>query len=406
MYQFILILVFTGFLFSANIGISSKDRKYINSNTIFYGGLSGSDDLFNISSDTLKMYLRSEGFLDSIVFSDSLGSYSTTTDIEALVSDSLGQANVIIPNNLNVQNDLYIGNLGLLKIFDDVGYMSFFSEHDFCFYNDMYAGGSFTAGTDIIANNSIFAKNATITNTVYADTVSINNKRGGYITDDPLFSGYQCFHAYEKHIFFAKNGIKIFPSDSGAVNIDSTGILLSGYARKYVHTSLFAYNIYSSADIYNSVDCDVAGTVILPNVDGENTILAKSFNDGQYLETHPEACLYSVQLGNNYAEGTDIIIEITWCAIATTGIVEFGVGVLAVGQNESTKTSLTYVVEADSTNITTLATNYIDITFDGSNMEKNDNIMVVIYRNADQGTDNMNGDAYIISSGVKYLEEK
>lgn len=66
---FVLILVS---LIIAAGGMSNWPRIYIKSNTTFAGGVSGSDSTKNIPQDTVKMWLRAQGFTDTLSLNDSL----------------------------------------------------------------------------------------------------------------------------------------------------------------------------------------------------------------------------------------------------------------------------------------------------------------------------------------------
>lgn len=127
---FVLILVS---LIIAAGGMSNWPRIYIKSNTTFAGGVSGSDSTKNIPQDTVKMWLRAQGFTDTLSLNDSLRAlehrgYITLDSAsvalrlamrdssEQVWIDSSGQANVIIPNNLKIHDDLYIDNADQIKL--------------------------------------------------------------------------------------------------------------------------------------------------------------------------------------------------------------------------------------------------------------------------------------------------
>ena len=157
----------------AGTGISQKASQYIGENTIFYSGVKGTDTLKAVTPDTLEMYLRDQGFTDSLSIADSLAAFlargyitldslslaietrtitrsdslsealrdtilskndstgvyyqaviadSTGAILDSLrtlrtdakantadqITDSLGQANVVIPNNLTIHSELTV----------------------------------------------------------------------------------------------------------------------------------------------------------------------------------------------------------------------------------------------------------------------------------------------------------
>jgi len=71
------LLIFFAIVFAliAGTGISKKGHQYIGENTIFYTGVYSTDTLKAVSPDTLKMYLRDQGFTDSLSIADSLAAF-------------------------------------------------------------------------------------------------------------------------------------------------------------------------------------------------------------------------------------------------------------------------------------------------------------------------------------------
>lgn len=179
-------------------------------------------------------------------------------------------------------------------------------------------------------------------------------------------------------------------------------VILDGDARVYNTITNYAYNFWSNtgAVTYNGVACDPAGATTLGGM-----YYTRSYDDGGG-GGKPEASLTTLTMPLDYEDGTNIQLIVHWTAVATTGNVRFGIGILPVGTGESYVTAETYQTGLDAAPGTAYARQDVTLTFTGTGYQSGDDVAIVMYRDADDGTDTMTGDAFVSTIELKYIANK
>ena len=285
----------------AGTGISQKDSQYIEENTIFYSGVKGTDTLKAITPDTLKMYLRNQGFTDSVALDDSLATFlarltvqiGDTTSIletrtiirsdslstalrqaardsaEQVWKDSLGQAIVVIPNDLTVHgnttannglkilNEISLENGGSIKNPDS---LVIADATGIKLANDTRVNGTLTADGDITTGDRIILPEGGYFESIGADTTAVV---------DAVFKATNKL-AVQNGLYFG-NGTSIVPSSA-------TETVLSG-ATKFYLRSQAVINPYWSTSPTSTVIGDGAGK---EGMSGANNVIMGN-NSGKAL---------------------------------------------------------------------------------------------------------------------------
>ena len=189
---------------------------------------------------------------------------------------------------------------------------------------------------------------------------------------------------------------------SNYLDVSTTGeIELHGGARKYRQIDTYAYNIYGNAATYNGVSCDAAAGAVF-----SDTWVVKTFDDCSGIGNNPDAAIATLKMPLDYEDGTNYSIDVHWTASSTSGNIVVGVGVLPVGQGENyaaTETYQTATVSAPST------ANYEQekiFEFSGTGVQADDDVAIVLYRDCDDGSDTMSGDAFVMTISLKYISNK
>ena len=159
----------------------------------------------------------------------------------------------------------------------------------------------------------------------------------------------------------------------------------------------YGYNMYGANGTFNGVSCGGAGLSSLTNLNGEFGGIYRSFN-----ANNPEACVMTLKLPDNYTAGNDIKVDLHWCANATSGQVKWVVGVAAISMGETYRKNYTYVSSVASPDgSTSYGKVGTYITIDGSTFEPDDDLEIVVFRDAGDSSDTMNGDALLSTVGFE-----
>ena len=173
-----------------------------------------------------------------------------------------------------------------------------------------------------------------------------------------------------------------------------------GDARVIKSVYNYAYNLYGYAGTYNGVTCGVS------TLAGLNNILFHAYDDGQAIGIC-EATSVTFQMPSDYQTGSNYTIAIHWTGVATTGDVVWGIGSIALGDGDvySTATRI-YNTTTDAKIGTSYGKQETELSFSGTGVEADDDIAVIVYRDADNGADTMSGDAIVSMICLYYTSNK
>ena len=182
---------------------------------------------------------------------------------------------------------------------------------------------------------------------------------------------------------------------------DGGEITLYGDARKYRQIDTYAYNIYGNAATYNGISCDAAAGAVL-----SDTWVVKTFDDCSGFGNNPDAAIATLKIPLDYEDGTNFSVDIHWTAASTAGNIVVGVGVLPVGQGENYAASETYKTATLSAPSTANYEQEKVFEFSGTGVQADDDVALVLYRDCNDGSDTMTGDALVTTISLRYQSNK
>jgi len=185
------------------------------------------------------------------------------------------------------------------------------------------------------------------------------------------------------------------------INLGETGLTMNGLARVNKTIGHYAYNMYGMIGTYGGFPSCVASGLSSVN----EMYLLRSYDDNSGAQDDPECSLMTLTMPTDYEEGTNYSIELEWTALATTGTVEWVVCVVETGIGESFTTTETCINQSDTAPATSYYRKSFDMEFDGTNVEKDDEIGIIAMRlgNNDGTNDTMTGDALLSSLHLHYV---
>ena len=174
-----------------------------------------------------------------------------------------------------------------------------------------------------------------------------------------------------------------------------------GKARVWKTKYHYAYNMNGNSATYNSLSCDAAGSSVV----GDKWVM-KTFGDGSGFGSNPEAAILTMVIPSDYQAGEDVKITINWTSSSTSGNVVWGIGFIGVSGGEGYDGSETYQTTTETAPTTAYVKKTFELTFSGANLNPLDEVSIIIYRNCDDSNDDMSGDAYVSTIGLKYISNK
>jgi len=173
------------------------------------------------------------------------------------------------------------------------------------------------------------------------------------------------------------------------------GMTMAGTGRRRGIVSKPADQLTPNAATYNTIICGAAGTSISVN----------TWNTVDFDQTSPEAAILHFQIPAEYDAGTDISVEIHWASLATAGDCRWQLGVLAVGGNESYVGAISFQTPINTTAQGTAGDrNSTKFTVTGTGFEPEDDVALIIFRDAGNLADTMASDANLLSVSLGYLK--
>jgi hypothetical protein len=190
-------------------------------------------------------------------------------------------------------------------------------------------------------------------------------------------------------------------NSTGNTTITPTGLTLSGTARVYKEVQQYAYNIYGLAGTRNGITC---GASALSSLTSRWIMMA--FDDGGGVGTC-ESSVSTMRMPSDYVAGTNFNISVTWTASATSGDVVFGIGIAPASDGDSYSTATdTWQTGTTTKGATSYGRQTVNVQFSGTGIQKDDDIVIIFYRDADNGADTMTGDALVSDYKLIYLSDR
>jgi len=199
---------------------------------------------------------------------------------------------------------------------------------------------------------------------------------------------------------FNATGI-VTTGDGGTTNYSqfaADGTLsMTGTARvtKLIHK--YAYNQWGEAGTFNTVVCAASNA----------SVLGDKWYFKRYHQTNDQATCMNFRLPLDYEDGTDITVNIFWTSNTTTGNVVWQCGLLSIGATESYAQAHTF---DSAQTIVAPGTGWdskeMQFSFTETGFVAGDEVAVVVFREAGNGSDTMAGAAYTSTVSLEYTSNK
>ena len=196
----------------------------------------------------------------------------------------------------------------------------------------------------------------------------------------------------------ANSAVRIGDATNSANFAFDGSMTFEGTARKWKESYTYAYNLYGNAATYNSISCNAAGSSVV-----SNKWYMKTFSDGSGFGEGPEAAIVTMKMPLEYEDGTDFKVHVHWTSNSTSGNIVYGIGVLAVGNSDNYAGTETYHTGTIAAPSSSYNLQEIEATFSGTGVKADDDVAIVVYRDCDDASDTMSGDALVSTVSLKYV---